>query len=137
MPPDEVDQAEGATPQSDQEADRVRPWTIKGIPPEERNAAIAAAERNDLTIGEWMVLAIRTRIQQERSDRSPVPVQPEAKQQDPRSDLGDIERMISMARDLSSVTGEPPPKSVTRAAYGLIKRGLTAIKQSQTTGAAW
>jgi hypothetical protein len=28
--------------------DRVKPWTIKGIPPEERNAAIAAVEREDL-----------------------------------------------------------------------------------------
>jgi hypothetical protein len=117
MPLDEVDQSEEAVQQSDQEADRVKPWTIKGIPPEERNAAIAAAERNELTIGEWMVLAIRTRIQAERSDHSPVPVTPTVQQSDPRSDLADIERMIAMARDLSSVTGEPPPKSVSRLAY--------------------
>jgi hypothetical protein len=92
MPLDEADQVDSALTQSDQEVDRVKPWTIKGIPPEERNAAIAAAERNDLTIGEWMVLAIRERIKAERSDRSPVPVQPSLNQADPRSDLADIER---------------------------------------------
>jgi hypothetical protein len=41
----------------------VKPWTIKGIAPEERNAAIAAAEREGLTIGEWLTRAIRTQIQ--------------------------------------------------------------------------
>ena len=27
------------------------PWTIRGIPPEERNAAIEAAKRSDMTLG--------------------------------------------------------------------------------------
>jgi hypothetical protein len=76
MPLGEADQAEGEVSQLDQEADRLKPWTIKGIPPEERNAAIAAAERDDLTIGELMILAIRERIKAERSDRSPVLVTP-------------------------------------------------------------
>lgn len=43
--------------------DRVKPWTVKGIAPEERNAAIAAADRADMTIGEWLTRAIRTQVQ--------------------------------------------------------------------------
>jgi hypothetical protein len=51
-------------------ADRVKPWTIKGIPPEERNAAIAAADREGLTIGEWLTRTIRMQVQADhQSDR--------------------------------------------------------------------
>lgn len=41
----------------------IKPWTIKGIPDEERNAAIAAAGRERMLIGDWIVRAIRTQIQ--------------------------------------------------------------------------
>ena len=44
-------------------SDRVKPWTIKGIAPEERNAAIAAADRQDMNIGEWLSRAIRAQVQ--------------------------------------------------------------------------
>src|SRR5690242_13080259 len=67
--------------------DRVRPWTIKGIPPEERNAAIAAAEREGLTIGEWLTRAIRTQAQADhRSDRLPVPSRPGESHPEPLTD---------------------------------------------------
>ena len=50
--------------------DRVKPWTVKGIAPEERNAAIAAAEREGLTIGERLLRVIRTQVQADhRIDR--------------------------------------------------------------------
>ena len=42
----------GETDEALETTDRVKPWTVKGIPPEERNAAIAAADRDGLTIGE-------------------------------------------------------------------------------------
>ena len=35
-------------------SDRIKPWTIKGIAPEERKAAITAADRQDMTIDEWL-----------------------------------------------------------------------------------
>jgi hypothetical protein len=44
----------GETIEAGDTTDRVKPWTIKGIAPEERNAAIAAAEREGLAIGEWL-----------------------------------------------------------------------------------
>ena len=44
-------------------SDRIKPWTIKGIAPEERNTAIAAADRQGATIGEWLSRAIRTQVQ--------------------------------------------------------------------------
>jgi hypothetical protein len=89
--------------------DRVKPWTIKGIPPEERNAAIAAAEREGLTIGEWLTRAIRTQVQADhRSDRLPVVTEiPASVKADRQSDLADLERMIDLAQKLAAATSEP------------------------------
>lgn len=126
---EETVQADSGSDVADSGSDRVKPWTIKGIALEERNAAIAAADRADMTIGEWLSRAIRTQVQADReASRAPVPVNPQSSQ----ADLDAIERMIAMARDLSSVTGEPPPKSVSRVAYSLIRGGLTAIRTSRT-----
>src|SRR5689334_19461829 len=70
------------------------------LPPEERNAAIAAAEREGLTIGEWLTRAIRTQVQTDhRSDRLPVALDPPAlSASDPQSDLADLERVVALAK---------------------------------------
>ncbi len=58
--------------------DRVKPWTIKGVIPEVRNGAIAAAERARQPIGEWVSRAIRGQVQADRQEsRAPVPVGPQ------------------------------------------------------------
>ncbi len=69
--------SDSSDPQSDRvdQADRVKPWTIKGIPPEARNTAIAAAEREGQTVGEWMTRATRAQGQADRqANRAPVSV---------------------------------------------------------------
>ena len=43
----------------------IKPWTIKGIPPEARNAAIAAAQCNDLAIGPWLRRAVLAQVHDE------------------------------------------------------------------------
>ena len=111
---------------ADDESDRVKPWTIKGIPPEIRNAAIAAADREKLAIGAWLGRAILTQVKADRSqDRAPVVVGPKVA---PEVDLADIERLIAATAELAQAAGEPPPKGVTRAAYGLLREKLAAIK---------
>lgn len=49
---------------------RAAPWAIRNVTLEARNAAIAAARREGLTLGEWMDRAIR---QQVKADRHQVP----------------------------------------------------------------
>jgi hypothetical protein len=114
--------------------DRVKPWTIKGIPPEERNAAIAAADREGLTIGEWLTRAIRTQVQADhRSDRLPVALDPPASfSSDRQSDLADLERLVSLSEKLASATGQPIPPTITRATYSLMREHLKALKVSRT-----
>jgi hypothetical protein len=94
--------------------DRVKPWTVKGIPPEERNAAVAAADREGLTIGEWLTRAIRTQVQADhRSDRLPVVTEvPASVKADRRSDLADLERLVSLSEKLATANSQPiPPAS--------------------------
>lgn len=113
--------------QSDDESDQVKPWTVKGIPPEERNAAMAAAKRDGLHIGPWLVLAIRQKIQSDRQkDRAPVPVTPQSVV---RSDLSDVERMIAAAEKLAGVAGGTVPKSVSRPAFAILRDRLRAVQR--------
>src|SRR3954465_7103377 len=97
------------TDEASETTDRVKPWTVKGIAPEERNAAIAAADREGLTIGEWLTRAIRTQVQVDhRSDRLPVALDPPPPStSDRQSDLADLERVVELAKTLASANGEP------------------------------
>lgn len=109
---------------SDGAEDKVLPWTIKGIPPEMRNAAIAAAKREKQTLGEWMSRAIRSQVQADRQqDRAPVPVAADR----PEIDLTEVERMVTMAAQLAGA-GAPPPKSLSRVAYSLMRERLDQMK---------
>jgi hypothetical protein len=115
-------------------ADRAKPWTVKGIPPEERNAAIAAAEREGLTIGEWLTRAIRTQVQADhRSDRLPVALDPPATfASDRQTDLADLERVVDLAQKLAAANGQQIPIGITRATYSLMREHLKALKVSRT-----
>jgi hypothetical protein len=117
--------------------DRVKPWTVKGIAPEERNAAIAAADREDLTIGEWLTRAIRTQVKADhQSDRLPVALDPPSRKADTRSDrqadLVDLERMVALAQTLATANGQPIPVGITRATYSLMREHLKALKAGWT-----
>jgi hypothetical protein len=122
---------------AEESTDRVKPWTVKGIPPEERNAAIAAAERVGLTIGEWLTRAIRTQVQADlKSDRLPAVVDPPQQRADQRvdcqADLADLERMVALAKTLAAANGKPIPPGITRATYALMREHLKALKTGRT-----
>lgn len=110
-------------PETDQPSDAIKPWTIKGIPPEARNAAIAAAERADQNIGEWIARAIFTAIKADRqADRTPVPIEnAQVRPSAPQVDMDTIERLTEAARKLAEAAGEPVPKSVSRMLYARMR----------------
>src|SRR3954463_1980478 len=117
------------TDEASETTDRVKPWTVKGIPPEERNAAIAAADREGLTIGEWLTRAVRTQVQADhRSDRLPMVTEiPASAKADRQSDLADLGRMVELAQKLVAATNEPIPSGITRATYALMRDHLRDI----------
>lgn len=104
--------------------DDPKPWSIRGVHPEVRNAALAAAKREGVTIGEWLDRAIRSHVKNGRNpteNLSDVPVK-----QTP--DLSDAERLVSMIAQLSEA-GAPVPKSVSSKAYALIRDSLKGVQQ--------
>jgi hypothetical protein len=85
--------------------DEVKPWTIKNVPPEERNAAISAAGRANLNIGEWLARAIRTQVQVDRNEeRAPAVVAAPfpAPAAQPTIEITDLERLVSLSAATSS-----------------------------------
>ncbi len=107
------------------QSDDVKPWTIKGVAPEARNAAISAAGRDKVTIGEWLARAILAQVKSDREGtRLPVVVGPPVR---PMADLAEIERVVAMTSQLAGA-GAPPPKALSRAAYGLLKEALAGMK---------
>lgn len=54
------------TPPPDNSKDGDRPWAVRSIPAEVRDAAVAAAQRQRMTVGEWLSIAIRREIALER-----------------------------------------------------------------------
>ena len=114
----------------DDVSDSIKPWTIRGIPPEERNAASEAAKREGMTLGDWLRRAIRTEIQrQAQADRAPVPVRQEPP--DSRTSLSDVERIASSFRDMAAA-GVP----VSKAHAARITRALTDLLPSKARKAA-
>jgi len=102
--------------------DDPKPWSIRGVHPEVRNAALAAAKREGVTIGEWLDRAIRLHVQSSRKQGENT--SNNAVRQ--ASDLSDAERLVSMISRLSEA-GAPIPKSVASKAYNVIRDGLKDV----------
>lgn len=106
--------------------DEPKPWSIRGVHPEVRNAALAAAKRDGVTIGEWLDRAIRSYVKSGRkpgenvSDNAVRHV----------ADLSDAERLVSMISRLAEA-GAPVPKSVASKAYNVIRDGLKDVQGNQ------
>jgi len=122
---------------SDQSDRSIPPWTIKGVPPEIRHAAVTAAKNADQTQAEWLSRAIRTLIQHDRQqNRLPVLVGQPVRPSDPEADLAEIERLMGVVKDLHGVTSAPPPKRLTSLAYSLVRARMMAIKANGKTETA-
>lgn len=108
-------------------ADDIKPWSIRGVSPEARNAAIAAANREKMAIGAWLDRAIRNQVQADRGRQTaPVSVS-DTVRQTRQTNLDDVQKVVSMISELAGA-GSPPPKTVARQAYGLLKATLSDMK---------
>lgn len=107
----------------------VKPWTIKNVAPEERNAAIGAAKRDRMDLGPWLSQAIRQKIQADRQvDRRPVPLEiPTVRPSDPQLDLTALERMVVLAEKVAAASGKPMPRDLRGATHKLLRVGLKAL----------
>ena len=126
-----------AVPDSHPDGSPPKNWVINGIAPEDRDTAVAAADREGLSIAEWLSRAIRLQAMADRQPgRTPVTVPPPSGPAAGGTDLAAIERMIAAAVSLAGVTGEPPPRQLQRLAYGLLREQMKALKDTRQAPAA-
>lgn len=104
-------------------------WTIKNVPWEARNAAIAAARRDGMDLGPWLGRAILTAIRSDReADRAPAVLPPVGPAAPPRPDLGELERMMAIAERIHAMSGKPLPQDIRGKAHRLLRVGLRALE---------
>jgi hypothetical protein len=125
---------------ADETSDNIKSWSIRGVPPEERNAALAAADRSDMNVGEWLRRAIRTQIQQEnQANRAPVAVGPVVS--DGPTSLSDealakVERIAASVRDLAAAGVHPSKTAADRLHNALLKQLPSAGKAQKSDKSA-
>lgn len=110
-------------------ADVIPPWTLKGIPPEVRNGATAAAGRSKMGIAQWVARAILTQIQLDNQETSAVALvsEPVIKPVMGPERTAQISEVIALAKQLAEATGEPSP-GVTRVLRGLVMDQARAMR---------
>lgn len=115
-------------------SDEVKPWTIRGVPPEVRNAALSAAKRSGMGVGEWLDRAIRHYVQHEKNSTLEAPQHPlktansgDVYMYSPEDATKEAAELVGLISELAAA-GAPPPKGVAQQAYGLIRERLKALK---------
>ena len=104
--------------------DDVKPWTVRGVPPEVRNAALSAAKRSGMGVGDWLDRAIRHYVQHEKSASLEAQQRPAPSMETATKEAAELVGLISEL----AAAGAPPPKGVAQQAYGLIRERLKALK---------
>lgn len=110
-------------------SDDIKPWSIRGVPPESRNAAIAAANREKMSIGSWIDRAIRAQVQADRGRQTAPVVVSDTDRPTRQTTIDDVAKVVGLISEMSAA-GAPPPKRVAAQAYGLLKAALSDIKAS-------
>jgi hypothetical protein len=98
--------------------DTIGPWTLKAVPTETRQTVIRAAQRENLTVGQWLEL----RVREWTEGGSPVAIaQPH---RSATGDLAIIERTVEAAARLASAS--EVPKALRGKLNKLLREGLPA-----------
>lgn len=103
-----------------------RPWTLKGIPEEVRNGAVAASERSQLGIAAWVARAILAQIKAEQQASTSMVVHGTVEPAGPVAAATQVAEAIALFQQMREAAGEPPP-AVTRAAWRVVADRLKGL----------
>ena len=113
------------------ETDDIKPWTVKNIPADVRDAAIRMAKKDGVQIGEWLTLAIREKIKGDRQKGRAIVA---GSTGGPTLDLSAVGQIVEMTRALADA-GIVPTKRNASAAQALLGQAIAAVRRGQTTTA--
>ena len=115
------------SPALDGPVDAIRPWTIKSVANETREAVITAARMEGLTVGQWLERQMRGYAQVGRSLPQSVQLSPVVSPAHQAS-LDAAVQAAGLVKQLSDIPGLP--ESVLRSAYTLLRERLRAARGS-------
>ena len=95
------------------------PWTIKSLSVRTREAIVAAARREGLTVGQWL----ERRVAEWEADGSPLPVA-----SSPAPNLGELAQVMQAARALADAAGIPVPSHLARDAFAAVKVATRQVR---------
>ena len=101
--------------------DAMQPWTIKSVSVRTREAVVAAAKRENVTVGQWL----EKRVAEWEADGSPVPVPTSS---GPLPNLGDLAAVMQAARALADAAGVPVPPHLARDALAAVKLATRQVR---------
>lgn len=99
--------------------DSAAPWTIKSLSVSTREAIVAAARREGLTVGQWL----ERRVAEWEADGSPMPVAGIS-----APNLGDLAQAWQAARALADAAGVPVPPHLARDAFAAVKLATRQVR---------
>jgi hypothetical protein len=117
-------------------------WTIKSVPVATRKLAVACAIKRDVTMGEWLVPAVRNQANLEAGELVIPPPNPTQSLPSPSgsvtTDLSSLAELMRAAQALAEAAGVSVPKATARHALALTSaqlrqaRGLPPKRIRQT-----
>lgn len=118
--------------------DEIKPWTIRNVPPDVRNAALSAAKRRGVDIGELVSRALLSDIQAERQEQRapavvrPAPIAHPAATTMPPLDLaGSAQFLAGLAQLIGTLGGVPDGlrRDTERTTRAMLRQARRAIAE--------
>jgi hypothetical protein len=100
---------------------RPAPWAIRGVTAEARNAAMSAARREGMALGEWLDRGIRQLVKQQRHDVPAAPLEQTLAElvKQMQADREDRQReRDELAARISAVEARTEAEAMSRASSG-------------------
>jgi hypothetical protein len=99
--------------------DAINPWTLRSIPNEVRNTAIAAARAENMTVSQWIERIVRHYTTDGVSPQSHVPSHPASGRPD----------LIDLLREAREMAHEPEvPMSLKRSVFALARDVVRQVR---------
>lgn len=102
-------------------------WGIRGVSEDIKTVALKEAKKHGLNVGEWLEIAIREKIKNDRNQSKSLTVKQEAKP----VNISDASAIIDMLERLRNI-GSEPTESLKKQAQSLVRQALNDVKKGKT-----
>ena len=106
--------------------DENKMWGIRGVSEDIKSAALREAKKSGINVGEWLEIAIREKIKNDRNQSKSLTV----KQASNPVNIADASQVVQMLKDLKDI-GADAPESLKKQALSLVRKAMIDVKQGK------